>query len=111
MKDDMKIEMEANSEQQLKRIVEHMDNMARLSNDTVQELTLQNTRLQAELDKVVHKLNDYEKALKEYAELEVEMSDSYDCFSGEHTYDLIDKGTGEHPAILAQETLKKWEDK
>ena len=106
MKDDMKIEMEAHSEQQLKRIVEHMDNMARLSNDTVQELTLQNTRLQSELNKAIHKLCDYEKTLKIYA---TGKFDPNRFEAGDYAYatDIRALDNGD----LARETLKKWEDK
>ena len=107
MKDNMKVEMEAHKNQQLERIVEHMDNMARLSNDTVQILTLQNTRLQAELDKIIHKLSDYEKVLREYANCEpIEIKRAYwNGVKSSINCTMADIG------VYARETLKKWEDK
>ena len=73
------------------------------------ELQEQNTRLQSELDKTIKQLKDYEKALKEYA-CEFCYSDSYDNFDRSSficEYNGKDYTNNE----LAQETLKKWEDK
>lgn len=104
MKDDMKVEMEAHKNQQLERIAEFMKNNSKVSNSTGLKITLekdtwkslnalnckllaQNERLQAELDKVVHKLSDYENALKKIAS-------ENDCY-----------------LTVADEVLKKWENK
>ena len=54
----------------------------------------QNARLQSKLDKAIHQLKDYEKALKEYADIN----------NWGHKYPNMNTGFE-----LAQETLKKWE--
>ena len=67
--------------------------------ENIPALIQQNQNLKAELDKVVHKLSDYEKALKEYAE-----SDNWDL----KTLQIEKVKYGWKPAL---KTLKKWEDK
>lgn len=70
-----------------------------LENQTLKE---QNASLQYELDKAIHQLKDYEKALKDYA-------DGYN-------YAYVDNGFAFYSNHysnegLAQEVLEKWEDK
>ena len=68
------------------------------------ELEKQNTRLQAELDKAIHQLKDYEKALREYA------NSDYWCVSCEFDGDCVFLYKLDSNGYkLAQETLKKWE--
>ena len=97
MKDDMKIEMEAGRNIQLDHLNEFITNPQDCESIYVEslkrgnkDLVEQNARLQSELDKYIKMVSDYEKALKQYA----------DPFS-----DL------EPVNELAQETLKKWENK
>ena len=73
------------------------DKMAKLSNDTVQALTSKIMKLEA-------KLNDYEKALKEYAD----RSNWFVCYLRHH---FIFQKDNYKANELAKETLKKWEDK
>lgn len=66
------------------------------------KLLAQNESLQSELDKAIHQLKDYKKTLKKYA-------DGYN-------YAYVDNGFAFYSNHysnegLAQEVLKKWEDK
>lgn len=83
------------------------DDIKEIMKENIPALIQQNQNLQAELDKVVHKLSDYEKALKHYAESEpIEIKKEY--FNGNLTnfyHTMADIGS------LARETLKKWENK
>ena len=104
MKDDMKIEMEAGRNIQLDHIKEMLakNDMLRQNEEMVKMITKlreQNTCLQSELDKVIHQLKDYEKALKIYAE-----SDNWDL----KTLQIDEVKYGWKPAL---KTLKKWEVK
>ena len=99
MKDDMKIEMEAGRNIQLDHIKEIMK-------ENIPALIQQNQNLKAELDKAIHKLSDYEKALKIYA---TGKFDRNRFEPGDYAYatDIRALDNGD----LAKETLKKWEDK
>ena len=106
MKDDMKIEMEAGRKIQLDHLNEFITNPQDCESIYIEalkrgnkDLVEKNARLQAELDKAIHKLSDYEKALKIYAE-----SDNWDL----KTLQIEKVKYGWKPAL---ETLKKWEDK
>ena len=79
MKDNMKIEMEAGRNIQLDHIKEIMK-------ENIPALIQQNQNLQAELDKTIKQLKDYEKALKQIAS-------ENDCY-----------------LTVADEVLKKWEE-
>ena len=63
---------------------------------SINECEEQNARLQAELDKAIKQLKDYEKALKEYADIN----------NWAHKYPIMNTGF-----TIARDTLKKWEDK
>ena len=65
MKDDMKIEMEANKNQQLERIAEFMENNSKVSNST--GLEEENQRLKAQLDREIKINRKMKTALKQIA--------------------------------------------
>lgn len=71
---------------------------------SINECEEQNARLKSELDKTIKQLNDYEKALKDYAD----MSNWFVCYLRHH---FIFKKDNYKANELAKETLKKWENK
>lgn len=68
------------------------------------KLLAQNESLQSELDKTIKQLKDYEKTLKDYAD----MSNWFVCYFRHH---FIFKKDNYKANELAKEILKKWEVK
>lgn len=73
-------------------------------NAEIDGLKEQNAHLQSELDKYIKMVSDYEKALRDYAD----MSNWFVCYLRHH---FIFQKDNYKANELAKETLKKWENK
>lgn len=82
------------------------DHIKEIMKENIPALIQENQNLKAELDKAIHKLSDYEKALKIYA---TGKFDPNRFEPGDYAYatDIRALDNGD----LAKETLKKWENK